>query len=153
MTIKKLFIIFIIAFCLLSFMENSCLAQAFLNYGKYWDSLSDKERIIYFIGMRDGMAKGGRDCVEWFTYSLKKEEKPQLVGANFMDEYYQYDRFLLHNRDAIIEAVSDLYIDPTNSYIYVSDMCFLAYRNLNGESIEGLLRELREEKECTECFK
>jgi hypothetical protein len=152
MTIKKIVIIFIIAFCLLSFMENSCLTQAVLNYGEYWNSLSDKERIIYFIGMRDGMAKGGRDCVEWFAYYLKKEEEPQLVSSNFIDECYQYDRFLSSNRDAIIKIVSDLYKDSTNSHIYVSDMCFLAYRKLNGESIEVLLGELRE-KECTECIR
>ena len=150
MTIKKIVIIFIITFFLLSFMENSCLTQAVLNYGEYWNSLSDKERIIYFIGMRDGMAKGGRDCVEWFAYSLKKEEEPQLVGSNFIDEYYWYDKFFSSNRDAIIKVVSDLYKDPTNKFIYVSDMCLLAYRKLNGESIDSLLTELRE-KECMEC--
>ena len=100
--------------------------------------------------MRDGMAKGGYDCVEWFTYSLKKVEEPQLVGSNFIDEYFLYDKFFSSNRDAIIEVVSELYEDPANNFIYVSNMCFLAYRKLNGESIETLLRKLREE-ECMEC--
>ena len=150
MIIKKIAAIFIVTFCLLSFMENSCLAQAVLNYGEYWNSLSDREKIIYFIGVRDGIAKGGRDCVEWFAYSLKKEKEPQLVGADFIDEYYWYDKFFSSHRDAIIKVVSDLYKDPINSFIYISDMFFLARRKLNGESIESSLKELRE-KECIEC--
>ena len=150
MIIKKIAAIFIVTFCLLSFMENSCLAQAVLNYGEYWNSLSDREKIIYFIGVRDGIAKGGRDCVEWFAYSLKKEKEPQLLGADFIDEYYWYDKFFSSHRDAIIKVVSDLYKDPINSFIYISDMFFLARRKLNGESIESSLKELRE-KECIEC--
>ena len=150
MTIKKIFVIFMVAFCLLSFTGNSCLAQAVLNYGEYWNSLSDRERIIYFIGMRDGMAKSRRDCVEWLTYSLKKEEESQLVVSNFIDEYYWYDKFFSSHRDAIIKVVSDLYKDPINNFIYISDMFFLAYKKLNGESIESLLQELRE-KECIDC--
>ena len=150
MIIKKIAAIFIVTFCLLSFMENSCLAQAVLNYGEYWKSLSDREKIIYFIGVRDGIAKGGRDCVEWFAYSLKKEKEPQLLGADFIDEYYWYDKFFSSHRDAIIKVVSDLYKDPINNFIYISDMFFLAYKKLNGESIESLLQELRE-KECIDC--
>jgi len=132
-------------------MEISCLAQASLNYGEFWNSLSDKERIIYFIGMRDGMAKGRCDCIEWFASYLKEEESRQ-VGYDFLDEYYQYDQFLSSNREAIIKFISDLYKEPANTYIYVSDICFLAYRKFRGESIESSLRELREKELPCNCF-
>ena len=141
---KKIIIIFIIAFCLLCFVGISCLAQASLNYGEFWNSLSDREKTIYFIGMRDGIAKGGCDCAERFSAYMKEEESRQ-VGYDFLDEYYQYDQFLSSNRDVIIKVISDLYKDPANTYIYVSEICFLAYRKLKGESIESSLMELRKE--------
>jgi len=43
-----------------------------------------------------------------------------------------------------VNIVNNLYKDPANTYIAVSDMCLLASRKLRGESIELPLRELRE---------
>ncbi len=131
-------------------MVSSCLAQENLEYGKYWKLLSDKEKKIYFIGMRDGMAKSIRDCEELFTYIQNNENELQLLGIDFIDEYYSYDRLLSSLRDPILKIVTDLYQDTDNNFIYISDMFFVAYIKLHGEPVESFLKKLRE-KECRVC--
>ena len=43
MKIKIIIIIFIIAFCLLSFTDISCLAEEPVNWGEFWNSSSGVE--------------------------------------------------------------------------------------------------------------
>jgi len=43
----------------------------------------------------------------------------------------------------IRDIVTDIYKDPANSYIYLSDICYLAFWKLNGKDIDPILIELR----------
>ena len=61
---KKIIIISIIAFCLLSFMEISCLAKEPFNYGEFWNSFSNSEKMVYLSGMHAGMSKCISDFLE-----------------------------------------------------------------------------------------
>jgi len=46
--------------------------------------------------------------------------------------------------ETFINVISDLYKDPANTYIPISNMCIIASRKIRGETIEALLREARE---------
>ena len=54
---KRIIIIFIIAFCLLSFIEISCLAQESLTYGGLWNASTFMEKLNYITGFKIGILK------------------------------------------------------------------------------------------------
>lgn len=147
---KKIIIIFIIVFCLFSFMEISCLAKEPHNYGKIWNSWSDYIRSIYIMGLKDGLQK---QVTLPFIAQLKIEEKDvfdkflkdsEVVKTEEKGNRILWD-FIMFDDEAIRNVMTDLYKDPANTYISFYDMGGIAYRKLKGESIELLLRELREE--------
>ncbi len=147
---KKIVIIFIIVFCLFSFMEISCLAKEPHNYGKIWNSWSDYIRSIYIMGLKDGLQK---QVTLPFIAQLKIEEKDvfdkflkdsEVVKTEEKRNRILWD-FIMFDDEAIRNVMTDLYKDPANTYISFYDMGGIAYRKLKGESIELLLRELREE--------
>ena len=146
---KKITIIFIIVFCLLSFMEISCLAQEPYNYGKIWNSWSDYTRSIYIMGLKDGLQ---RHITFSFLKRLMMEEKDifdkylkesEVVKMEEMSNGLLWD-FILSEDEVIRNVVTDLYKDLANIYLSFYDICGIAHKKLKGESIESLLRELRE---------
>ena len=147
---KKITIIFIIVFCLLSFIEISCLAKEPYNYGKIWYSWSDYIRSIYIMGLKDGL----QDQIYFsFIYRLIIEEKDVFDKYLKDSEVVKTEEarnktlsgFINFDDEAIRNVMTDLYKDPANTYISFYDMGGIAYRKLKGEAIELLLRELREE--------
>ena len=124
--------------------EKNTLTEELMNWGETWNYLSNDERILYCVGMRDGMAKGIFVCVEWMHINITNSEKSRLPKLDFVIKFDQYCDFLSSNTDVVIKVVSNLYLNPSNSYISITDMCFIAYQKLKGEDIEPLLRELRE---------
>lgn len=148
MTIKRIIIIFIIVFCLISFMEISCLAQEPYNYGKVWNSWSDYMRNIYIMGLKDGIQK---QITLPFIAQLKIEETDafdkylkdsKVVKTEEKGNRILWD-FIMFDDEAIRNVMTDLYKDPTNTYIPFYDMGGIAYRKLKGEDIEPLLRRAR----------
>ena len=147
---KKIIIIFIIVFCLLSFMGISCLAKEPYNYGKIWNSWSDYTRSIYIMGLKDGLQDQiyfsfiSRLIIEEknvFDKYLKDSEvvKTEEARNKTLSDFIRFDDEVIRN------VMTDLYEDPANTYISFYDMGGIAYRKLKGESIESLLRESREE--------
>ena len=45
----------------------------------------------------------------------------------------------------IRDVTTDLYKDPANSYIYIANMCYLAFWKIKGKDINPILIKLREE--------
>ena len=143
-----LLVLFIIAFCLLSFMEISCLAQEPYNYGKIWNSWSDYTRSIYIMGLKDGLQK---HITFSFLTRLMMEERDifnkclrdtEVVKTEMAGNKILWD-FIMFDDEAIRNVMTDLYKDPANTYISFYDMSGIAYRKINGDSIEPLLKELR----------
>ena len=136
--------------CLLSFTEISCPAQEPYNYGKIWNSWSDYTRSIYIMGLKDGLQN--QICFS-FIYRLIIEEKDVFDKFLKDSEVVKTEEarnktlwgFINFDDEAIRNVMTDLYKDPANTYISFYDMGGIAYRKLKGESIELLLRELREE--------
>ena len=82
MKIKRIVIIFIIAFCLLSFLEIHCLAQESeesrfrfyqenFNYAEFWNSLSYNEKVIYLLGVSDGIERYDSEIEDFFLTTYK----------------------------------------------------------------------------------
>jgi len=147
---KKVIIIFIIVFCLFSFMEVSCLTKEPHNYGKIWNSWSDYIRTIYIMGLKDGL----QDQIYFsFIRRLIIEEKDVFDKYLKDSEVIKTEEarnktllgFIKFDDEAIRNVMTDLYKEPANTYISFYDMGGIAYRKLKGESIELLLRELRKE--------
>lgn len=136
MAIKRIVIIFIIAFCLLSFIEIFCLAKEPFNYGEFWNSMSDGEKCAYISGLHAGMTK----CIDDFI-KLTSEKPPE----KFIDLIYETYWLLSPDFEVRVRGISDLYKDPANTYISIAEINILAHRKIKGESIESSLRELREE--------
>ena len=149
---KKIIIIFIIVFCLLSFIEISCLAKEAYFPSQMWNSMDDDAKEVYIWGIREGIVM----CMEQIT---ERYLVPSLINnydtSIIEDILENYDQFVrIFDADdfkitdtllkAVVNIVNDLYKDPANTYINVSDMCLLASWKLRGEFIELSLRELRE---------
>jgi len=138
-------IIFLIVYCLLSFTEISYLAEKPSDYGEFWNILSEHEKQMYLLGMRDGMKTVTTNCIKRFGPYLSKEKESQLAGIDFLTEYKEYINFLSSSDPTILKVMTDLYKDPANTYIFFVGMVGIAYQKLKGEDIEPLLQEARKE--------
>ena len=123
--------------------EKNTLTEELVNWGEFWNCLSNDVRIVYCVGMRDGMAKGIFICVKWMYINITKSEKSRLLTPVFVIKFDQYCDFLSSNSEVVIKVVSNLYLNPANSYISPPDMFFIVYQKLKGEDIEPLLQEAR----------
>lgn len=86
MAIKRMVIIFIIVFCLLSFIEISCLANEPFNYGEFWNSFSVTEQSALLLGIHLGILKGMTDEIEHYIYCFSPPMKSELIHYVIMAE-------------------------------------------------------------------
>ena len=149
---KKITIILIIVLCLLSFMEISCFANESDSPGEFWNSLDDNNKEIYIWGIREGIVMCIEQITERFLVPASKNKENTAIIEAILEDYYQFVMLFraddyditLNLLKTIANIVSDLYKDPANTYVNISDMCFLASKKLRGETIEASLREARE---------
>ena len=141
---KKIIIIFVIVFCLLSFMEVSCLAN--FSYGEFWNSIDEENKMAYVAGVREGVQM----CLQQFIdYSSPPSQSTQF--ATILNDNYNFVAFFTKDEmektpnilKTFTKIIDDLYKDPANTYIGISNMCIIASRKLRGEHIDPLLRDLR----------
>jgi len=60
---KKIIIIFVIVFCLLSFIEISCFTKEAHSPSQMWNSFDDNAKEVYIWGIREGIVM----CMEQIT--------------------------------------------------------------------------------------
>ena len=162
---KKIIIIFIIAFCLF-FTGVFCFSATRDNYAEIWNAWNDYDKYVYIWGLRDGLLERATTTsssvltqpksfdnvfTKYFLYrylgtseEVKKEiEKIEEQRDQAEDIVWEFcsSKFDI---EVIRSIVTDLYKDPANSYIYISDMCYLSFWKLKGEPIEPILIKLRE---------
>ena len=137
---KRTVIIFIIALCLLCFMEISCLASAeeLPSSGEAWNMFSVTTKRAFMIGFQGGIAmsfsKVDPIVVGCSADSVEMKVWVELVNLfNFINEHV----------DAILKVMDDLYKDPANTYIIANSIIEIACQKLKGEDIEPLLQEAR----------
>jgi len=149
MAMKRIVIIFIIAFCLLSFVRGSCLAKEVGSPGQMWNSLDDNNKIVFIMGVKEEIEMCMYKLADWLPAFTNKEgavlffailaDHEHFVGLFYVDDYNKFLDLL----KTVVKIVSDLYKDPANTYISVANMRLLASRKLRGEPIESLLEEFR----------
>jgi len=86
MAIKRIVIISIIAFCLLSFIEISCLAKEPYDWGEYWNFFSVIEQSVLLSGIHLGILKGMTDEIEHYIYCFSPPMKSELIHYATMAE-------------------------------------------------------------------
>lgn len=172
MKIKRIVIIFIIAFCLLSFLEIHCLAQEseesrFLfhqenfNYAEFWNSLSYNEKVIYLLGVSGGIERYASEIEDFFLVTLKGLDRNKLSVEERTEEIKKVSKVTgilagwrifvsCGGYRAIINNMDDLYKDSANMYISMIDMGFLSYYKIKPEPVELLLEVMRERGESIE---
>jgi len=144
MIIKRVVIIFIIAFCLLCLLEISCLANEPSSPGEIWNTSSVMVKVVYVLGFQQGIGMTINKLA-----SAIMENKDNFLAGNDVgkawDELRDLSNFIDEHAPAILKVMDDLYKDPANMYIYTVSMCEIAYHKLKGEDIEPLLKEARKE--------
>ena len=141
---KKIIIIFIIVFCLSSFMEIFCLANEPSSPGEIWNTSSVMIKVVYVIGFQQGIGM----TLNKLASAIIGSKDSFLLGSDVgkaWDELIDLSNFIDEHEPAILKVMDDLYKDPANTYIFGADMCLLAYHKLKGEDIEPLLKEARKE--------
>ena len=147
---KRIIIIFIILCCLLSFMEISCFTKEAHSPSQMWNSFDDNAKEVYIWGIREGIVMCMEQITERFLVPASKNKENTAIIEAILEDYYQFVMLFraddyeitLNLLKTVVNIVSDLYKDPANTYVNISDMCFLASRKLRGEPIDLLLGEL-----------
>lgn len=155
MATKKMAIVLIIAFCLLCFIQISCMAKELYNYSELWNSFSSYEKGIFILGVGSGIEKCIKDIADWLSpfvtvkdeETKREEDIKREVAIHILEyqvEFYQTFLWDSSNIEAQIKITSELYEDPINKYIPIANMYFIAFRKFKGEDVESLLQKERE---------
>lgn len=152
MIIKRVVIIFIIALCLLSFMdmEISCLSQeSNKSAGEMWNQLTSETKFLIVVAYTAGI----EHCfVELMPFLLLRAEEAPPSNEELrrleeemkaIKELYEIQSYSADYLLDITKVMTDLYKDPANTRISISIMIDIAYQKLKGEDMELLLREAR----------
>lgn len=172
MKIKRVVIIFIIAFSLLAFLEIHCLAQKpeesrfrfyqeNFNYAEFWNSLSYNEKVIYLLGVSGGIERYKSEIEDFPLVTWKGLDRNKLSVEESAEEIKKVSRvtgilFAWQNfvscggYRAIINNMDDLYKNSANMYISMIDMGFLSFYKIHPEPVELLLEVMRERGESIE---
>lgn len=159
---------FILILLLFLFVSFSASGEPY-NYREVWNSWTDNHRNAYLWGLKDGIIEKATTSVTsvltqfpaykrigsfyappgWYKYlgdskevkeEMEKIEKRRKEAEDIVFEFVIAPAFDI---EIIRDIVTDLYKDPSNSLISLSDMSFLSFWKLKGESIETVLIELR----------
>jgi len=127
---KKIVIIFIVVFCLISFTGIFSLAKEHPIAGEVWNDIymTDIYKNIFLQGIAGGFVLAG--IVAGTATST----------AGLLSDW---NNFILQNNKTITKVMDGLYKDPANTYIDWCLICLVACQKLKGENIESLLQDFR----------
>ena len=139
--------LFVVIISILAFIFSfHCFAQneEKVNWGEIWKSMDSADRVIFFMGVREGMLYSTLDIFTEASASgisnISNAQKEQF--ANFSWKKFSG---LQKNVEVLIDIITGLYKYPENSYIRFSCMIDIAIKKLKGESIEKHLEKRRKE--------
>lgn len=122
---KKAIFCIVFIYIIFIFLTNNIFANDEknweYNWGKLWNGWNDKARDIYLLGYTDGLDYGG------------------MIGSNSLTV-----TTLGFNPEVIIPVITDLYNDPSNTFISLQAMTTIAYAKLKGYSfVEELIESAK----------
>jgi len=138
---KRIIIIFLIVFYLLSFTEVSYLTEELMSPGEFWNVLTKVEKATYQRGFRDGIV----ECLNKLVPLIKDKDigLPSIFLIMALDELDDLYHFIWGHGEAVETVMDNLYKDPANTYIKYPSMCEIACQKLKGEDVEQLLKKAR----------
>ena len=129
MTIRKH--VFVIAFISVYILTTNGSAQDELfNYGRQWNGWSNASRSVYLEGFVDGQSN---------TFLALSNDLPAARR-----EPLRLQTFTFYEADALRDVMTNLYKDPSNTYIRYNSMLYIARDKLGGKDVEPALRLARE---------
>jgi len=144
---KRIIIIFIIAVCLLSFIDITYSAkESYINFGELWLESSYDVKFTFTVGYMAGMNLWFIKLLPILTSKLEEgllDSKERETVWKLIEIRSYFDSLDVDGFKNIINIVTDLYEDPANTYIPTYEMIEFAYQKLKGEDIEPLLQEAR----------
>jgi hypothetical protein len=131
------------------------------NYAEFWNSLSYNEKVVYLLGVSGGIERYDSEINNFFLITYKSLDNNQLSLEERDEEVkkvlsvtgilFGWQNFVsCGGYRAIIKNMDDLYKDSANMYISMIDMGFLSYYKIKPEPVELLLEVMRERGESIE---
>ncbi len=110
------------------------------HYGQYWESLTKEMRVQYVAGFKDGMASA--------SYHLKGkaylDQNPKDQKHLRRSEATIQDLTHIHSdQQTLAKVMTDLYKDPANMYVPLSEMLVIAQSKIDGKPVEDMLLQQR----------
>ena len=150
MKLQKAIIILLVACFMLVFLGFQSLAQQSeetrfnfyqenYNYAKYWDSLSNNEKINFLLGVSAGIKKYDSDTKDFLhdngntlrVNSPSSEENDLVKVSKEEINLYGWQIFVSHGGyQAIIDRMNELYKDPANMHTPLIDVSFLSFHKI-----------------------
>ena len=138
---KRIIIIFIIVFCLLSFVGASYAAEKYISPGEYWNGLTKLDTLFDKNGV--GISELSDFVKEFYIKGIGAGVFLTLDLINndklYLEKIRDYSFFILKNNREIMEIMDDLYKDPANVKIKIDWMCKVAISKLTGGDIKSSL--------------
>jgi hypothetical protein len=100
-----------------------------INFGLWWNSSTDANRLIYLGGFMDGQASTYQALVN----SLAPNSRERL----------RKETFLFYDLPVLRDVMTDLYKDPANTYVGIAFMVYIARDKLGGEDVSKRLQNAR----------
>ena len=142
---QYLFLLFIIFLIIMVIYPLNAFSQdnSKMNNGEFWLSLDSAEKIIFFIGVREGIRYAILDILADNSASglsdISLTKQTQFI-------YYILQKYnCLQDVKIITDIITNLYKSPENSFIKFAEIIEIAVKKLKGESIEKLLELRRKE--------
>ena len=123
----------------LLFLLLPCFAYAETpnNFAQYWKVLSPGEKAAYLDGYKAGIADAFSEAVS----ILHSPDHKSKASGN--DQFPVLGVFEVENMGTLIKVISDLYEDPANSSIQISDIIRVAKDKITGKPTESALQNAR----------
>jgi len=136
-----LFLIIVLVFMFMCPLHCSSQKQEKLNWSEIWLSMDSVDRVILFVGVREGMFYSVLDILTDPSVSGLSDTQKELLT------YYFWEKLsgVQENTLVLTDIITNLYKNPENSYIRFSYMIDIAIKKLKGEPIEKLLEKRRKE--------
>jgi len=140
----KLFLISILIFIFMCPLHCFCQKQEKISWVELWLSMDSADRVIFFMGVREGMIYSTLDILTDASAS-GLSDLSNTQKELFTHYFWKKLSGLQENTLVLIDIITNLYEYPENSYIRFSCMIDIAIKKLKGEPIEKLLEKRRKE--------
>jgi hypothetical protein len=129
----------VVLYLLLLMPAIATICHAQRTEAQTWQSWSNSVRDVYLSGVKEGAADAYFKAAEQWLAPGEVVKQPEPVRVTKVREAV----FFFFDIAAIRDVMTDLYKDPANQYVQLSDMVFIARDKLRGDQIDESLNKAR----------